>query len=133
MIVSLIVTLCFALGTIVEIYGLTWVSDYISILNTVNVIMLTILVGVVVGRSWGKEAFEKMQWHLKSRTLPEKDVLNGAVMAIASMLLITPGVVTDVLGFLILIPIFRGVFIDIALDLIKKKISQGEAYFFFKN
>jgi len=42
-------------------------------------------------------------------------------------------VVTDVLGFLILIPIFRGVFIDIALDLIKKKFSQGEAYFFFKN
>lgn len=130
---SLIVTFCFAVGTAVELYGLTWVSDSISILNTINLIMLTLLVGVVVGRSWGKEAFEKMQWHLKSRTLPEKDVLNGAVMAVASMFLITPGIVTDLLGFLILIPIFRGVFQDIALGLIKKKIAQGQPYFFFKN
>jgi UPF0716 protein FxsA len=132
-IVSLIVTLCFAVGTVVELYGLTWLGNYISILNTVNMIMLTFLVGVVVGRSWGKEAFQKMQWHLKSRTLPEKEALNGAVMAVASMFLITPGIVTDLLGLLILIPIFRGVFKDIALDLVKNKISRGEQYFFFKN
>ncbi len=130
---SLLVLLFFAVGTVVELYGLTWLSDYISILNTVNMLMLTLLVGVVVGRSWGKEVFKKMQWHLKSRTLPGKDVLNGAVMAVASMFLITPGAVTDLLGFLILIPVFRGVFHDIALGLIKKKIAQGESYFFFKN
>ena len=130
---SLIVILCFAVGTAVELFSLTWLGNYISILNTVNLIMLTFLVGVVVGRSWGKEVFEKMQWHLKSRTLPEKEALNGAVMAIASMLLITPGIVTDVVGFLILIPIFRGVFKDIALDVVKKKISRGEQYFFFKS
>jgi len=132
-IVSLYVALFFAVGTVVEIYGLSWVSDHISILNTINLIMLTFLVGVVVGRSWGKEVFEKMQWHLKSRTLPDKDVLNGAVMAVASILLITPGIVTDTLGLLILIPVFRGVFKDIALSLVKKRISMGEPYFFFKN
>ena len=108
-------------------------SEHISILNTINWIMLTLLVGVVVGRSWKKESFEKMQWHLKSRTLPDKDVLNGAVMAVASMFLITPGIVTDVLGLLILIPVFRGVFLDIALGLVKKKISEGQPYYFFKN
>ena len=133
MIVSLYVSLCFAVGTALELYGLKWLSGYISILNTFNLVMLTFLIGVVVGRSWGKEAFEKMQWHLKSRTLPEKDVLNGAVMAVASMLLITPGIVTDVLGLLILIPIFRGVFKDVALDLVKRKISRGELYYFFKS
>ena len=130
---GLYISLCFAVGTALELYGLKWVSDHISIMNTINLIMLTFLVGVVVGKSWGKEAFEKMQWHLKSRTLPDKDVLNGAVMAVASMLLITPGIVTDTVGFLILIPIFRGVFKDLALGLVKKKISQGELFYFFKN
>lgn len=130
---SLYVSLCFAAGTAIELYGLKWVSGYISILSTVNLIMLTFLIGVVVGRSWGKEEFQKMQWHLKSRTLPEKEVLNGAVMAVAGMFLITPGIVTDTMGLLILIPVSRGVFKDMALGLVKKKISRGELFFFFKN
>ena len=93
-----VITLFFALGTALELFGLKVVSTQISVVNTLNLIMLTFLVGVVVGRSWGKHFFEKMQWHLKSRTLPNDEVLNGTVMTIASMLLITPGVITDVLG-----------------------------------
>jgi UPF0716 protein FxsA len=131
--VTVPITICFAVGTAVEILGLKWISDHISILNTVNLIMLTFLVGIVVGRSWGKHYFEKMQWHLKSRTLPEEEVLNGAVMTIASMLLITPGIVTDTIGFLILIPIFRGVFKDLARSFMKKKIANSQLHFFFPN
>jgi UPF0716 protein FxsA len=131
--VTLPVTICFALGTVIEIFGLKWISDLISILNTVNLIMLTLLIGIVVGRSWGKQYFEKMQWHLKSRTLPEEEVMNGAVMGVASMLLITPGIVTDTIGFLILIPIFRGVFKDLARGYMKKRIASSELYFFFPN
>jgi UPF0716 protein FxsA len=120
-------------GTAIEIFGLKWISDIISILNTVNLIMLTFLIGVVVGRSWGKNFFEKMQWHLKSRTVPEEEVLNGAVMAVASMLLITPGIVTDTLGFLILMPVFRGLFRDMARSFVQKKIASNELHFFFPN
>ena len=130
---TLPITICFAVGTAVEILGLKWISDIISILNTVNLIMLTFLIGIVVGRSWGKHYFEKMQWHLKSRTLPEEEVLNGVVMTIASMLLITPGIVTDTIGFLILIPIFRGVFKDLARSFMKKKIANSQLHFFFPN
>ena len=130
---TLYVALCFAVGTVIEIFSLRWISDHISILNTVNLIMLTFLIGIVIGRSWGKKYFEKMQWHLKSRTLPETEVLNGAVMAIASMLLITPGIVTDTIGFLILIPISRGVFKDLARNFMKKKIASSDLHFFFPN
>jgi len=131
--VTLYVALCFAVGTAVEIYGLKWISDHISILNTVNLIMLTFLIGIVIGRSWGKEFFEKMQWHLKSRTLPESEVLNGAVLAIAGMFLITPGIVTDMIGFLILMPVFRGFFKDLARSFMKKKIASNDLHFFFPN
>ena len=130
---TLPITVCFAIGTAIEIFGLKWMSDIISILNTVNLIMLTFLIGIIVGRSWGKHYFEKMQWHLKSRTLPEEEVLNGAVMGVASMLLITPGIVTDTIGFLILIPIFRGVFKDLARNFMKKKIASSDLHFFFPN
>lgn len=126
------VLLAFAVATLVELLGLHWVSDKISILNTVSLIMLTFLVGVVVGRSWGKEYFEKMQWNLKSRTPPEKGVVNGAVMAVASLLLMTPGIVTDAIGLLILIPPTRIPFLKIASSLARGKVSRGEMYYFFK-
>ena len=130
---SLPITAIFALGTGIELYGLKFVSDSISILNTVSLVMFTFLVGIVISRSYGKEVFEKMQRQLKSREAPGEEALNGAVMGVASMLLITPGVVTDVIGILIMTPLTRGVFKQIALNIAKNRIDSGQPYFFFKD
>ena len=130
---SLAVVLFFAIGTLCEVYLLTIVSGYISIINTLSLIMFTFLVGNIIGRSWGKEYFEKMQWHLRSRSIPGDEVLNGSVMAVSGMFLVTPGVITDFIGVLILFPITRGIFKNIAERLIKRKITDGELYYFFKD
>ena len=130
---SLAITAFFALGTGTELYGLKFVSDSISVLNTVSLVMLTFLIGIIVSQSYGKEVFEKMQRHLKSREAPGDEALNGAVMGVAGMLLITPGAVTDIIGLLIMIPITRGIFKQIASNLSKKRIESGQPYFFFKD
>ena len=130
---SLAITAFFALGTGIELYGLKFVSDSISVLNTVSLVMLTFLIGIIVSQSYGKEVFEKMQRHLKSREAPGDEALNGAVMGVAGMLLITPGAVTDTIGLLIMIPITRGIFKQIASNLSKKRIESGQPYFFFKD
>jgi len=130
---SLIVTATFAIGTAVEMGVLIFLSKSIDTITLINEIMLTFLVGIVVGRSYGKEFFEKMQWHLKSKTMPAKDILNGAVMTIASMLLITPGIVTDIAGLLIITPLTRGIFIDMAANFTRKRSSSGESFYFFKS
>ena len=127
------VTVFFAIGTGIELYGLKWVSDSISIVNTISLIMFSFLVGIVVSRSYGNECFERIQRSLKSREVPADDVLNGAVMSICSMLLITPGVVTDTIGLLIMIPATRGIFKDIVLNLTRKRIQAGQQYFFFRD
>jgi UPF0716 protein FxsA len=130
---SLIVTATFAIGTAVEMGVLIYLSKSIDTITLINEIMLTFLIGIVVGRSYGKEFFEKMQWHLKSKTMPAKDILNGAVMTIASMMLITPGIVTDIAGLLVIIPMTRGMFIDMAANFARKRTSSGELFYFFKN
>jgi UPF0716 protein FxsA len=130
---SLGVILFFAIGTLSEVYLLTVVSGYISIMNTLSLIMFTFLVGNIIGRSWGKEYFEKMQWHLRSRTIPGDEVLNGSVMALSGMFLVTPGVITDFLGVLILFPMTRGIFKSITENLVKKKITNSQLYYFFKD
>jgi len=129
----MLVTAFFAIGTGIELYGLKWTSESISIINTVSLIMLTFLIGIVVSRSYGNECFERIQRSLKSREVPADDVLNGAVMSFCSMSLITPGVVSDVIALLIMIPATRGLFKDMALNLTKKRIQSGQTYFFFKD
>jgi UPF0716 protein FxsA len=127
------VTAFFAIGTGIELYGLKWISDSISIVNTISLIMFSFLVGIVVSRSYGNECFERIQRSLKSREVPADDVLNGAVMSLCSMLLITPGVVTDTIGLLIMIPATRGIFKDMVLNLTRKRIPAGQQYFFFRD
>ena len=127
------VTAFFAIGTGIELWGLKWVSDSISIVNTISLIMFSFLVGIVVSRSYGNECFERLQRSLKSHEVPGEDVLNGAVMSLCSMLLITPGVVTDTIGLLIMIPATRGIFKDMALNLTSKRIQAGQQYFFFRD
>jgi UPF0716 protein FxsA len=129
----MLVTSFFAIGTGIELYGLKWTSESLSIINTVSLIMMTFLIGIVVSRSYGNEYFERIQRSLKSREAPADDVLNGAVMSLCSMLLITPGIVTDVIALLIMIPATRGLFKDIALNLTEKRIQSGQTYFFFKD
>ena len=127
------VTAFFALGTGVELYGLKWVSESISIMNTISWIMFSFLVGIVVSRSYGDECFQRIQRSLKSREAPADEVLNGAVMSLCSMLLITPGLITDTIGLLIMIPATRGFFKNLALAFTHKRIQAGQQYFFFKD
>ena len=54
-------------------------------------------------------------------------------MALSGMFLVTPGVITDLIGVLILLPMTRGIFKDITGSLVKRKIANGELYYFFKD
>lgn len=116
----------------VEILSLTWLASQITILNTLSEIMFTLLLGVINGRSYGQEWYGKMQWHLKSGELPSDEVVNGAVMNVGAKLLLTPGLVTDIIGFLIIFPKTRFIAKHIAMNLFKSKLSRGEQHFFFK-
>ena len=119
-------------ATVVEILSLTWLGKQISVLNTISLTMLTLLLGVINGRSYGEGWYGKMQWHLKSGTLPSDEVVNGTVMNVGSKLLLMPGLVTDVLGLVIIIPQTRFIAKNIALSLFKKKLSRREQWFFFQ-
>lgn len=123
----------FVLGTIAEICSLRILSGYIEIINTLSYLMFTFLTGVFIGRSWGDECFEKLQWHLRSRTLPADETVNGALMALVAMMFITPGVITDIFALLILIPVIRPLFKKAIVSMVKSRIAQGQPYFFFKD
>jgi len=125
------VVLFFVIGSLFEMASLIWISTIIGSLNTISLIMFSFLIGVVVSRAYGRDWFDKIQWHLKSGTLPEDEIVDGSVMAFASILLRTPGLITDTIGFIIIIPFLRSPFKDMTLGMMKKKIAKGEPWFFF--
>ena len=127
------ILLFFAVGTLVEMLGLVWISSFIGSLNMISITMFSFLIGIVVGRAYGPSWFDKIQWHLKSGTLPGDEIVDGTVMTLASMMLLTPGVFSDLIGFIIITPFARGPFKALALWMMKKKIARGEPWFFFKD
>lgn len=128
------ILLFFAVGTLVEMLGLVWISSsFIGSLNMISITMFSFLIGIVVGRAYGNVWFDKIQWHLKSGTLPEDEIVDGCVMNLASMMLLTPGIFSDFIGFIIITPVTRGPFKALVLWMMKKKIARGEPWFFFKD
>lgn len=116
-----------------EIYSLYLTAQYLSIINTISLIMLTFLIGIVLGRSYEEEWWNKIQWHLRSREPASDEVLNGAVMVLGSKLLMTPGTITDILGLIIAFPKTRFIAKNIARNLLKSRIGAGKNYFFFQD
>nr|WP_052338237.1 FxsA family protein [Nitrospina sp. Nb-3] len=132
-IVSFPVTIVILLFTsVVEVFSLSWLAGVISTINTISWVMFTLLLGVVIGRGYGEEWWDKMQWNLKSREMPAEEVINGAVMRFGSYLLLMPGAVTDFFGLLIIIPQTRFIARAVAAGLFKRKLAKGEKWFFFK-
>ncbi len=123
----------FIILAIVEITSLFYTAQYISTINTISLIMFTMLVGVILGRSYHEDWIEKMQWHLRSREQAPEEVLDGAVMVLGSKLLMTPGVVTDIIGLIMTTPKIRGIARSVARNVLTKRIDEGRTYFFFKD
>ena len=98
-----------------EIYLLIKVGVYIGALNTLTLIFLTAVIGVYFAKLQGIRTLRSGMVNLYQNKLPVYEMLSGASIAIAALLLIVPGFFSDFLGFLLLIPFTRKILFSIAL------------------
>ena len=103
-------------------YLLITVAGYIDALPTIGLVMLTAVIGVSLLKQQGLETLTRGAQKMRQGQLPAQEVAEGLLLAIAGALLITPGFVTDIIGFLILLPLTRAV---IAAVLLSKVQVQG--------
>lgn len=127
------VILGFMLLAIVETGSLFITAQYISTINTISLIMFTLLLGVILGRSYHEGYLDKIKWHLRSREPAPEEVIDGACMVMGSKLLMTPGVVTDVIGLFMTIPKLRAIARGMTRNFLNKRMAEGKPYFFFKD
>ncbi len=97
-------TLLFVCLPLLELWLLFQVHAAIDILPTLAIVIITGVVGASLARFQGFIIFTNIQRDLAEGRMPAPHLLDGLMVLIAGVLLITPGLITDTVGFLLLIP-----------------------------
>ena len=92
---------------IVEIYFLIKIGSQIGAVTTILLIFMTAIVGVYYAKYEGLNTLKSGFVQLSKNQTPTYEVLSGAAIAFAALLLIIPGFLTDILGFVLIFPISR--------------------------
>ncbi len=95
---------------IIEIYLLIKIGSQIGAISTILLIFLTAIVGVYYAKYEGLNTLKSGITQLRKNDPPTYEMLSGAAIAFAALLLIIPGFLTDVFGFLLIFPISRKFF-----------------------
>ncbi len=83
------------------------VADFLGWVATVALVVLTGLLGMLLVRAEGRHTIRKLQREVATGGLPTNQLMDGGLLIAAGAFLLTPGLVTDVLGFLLAIPVTR--------------------------
>ncbi len=94
----------FLIVPIAELALLIWIGGRVGFWPTVGLIVLTALIGSWLARREGWSVFNRFQSKLASGGLPGRELTDGLIILVSAALLLTPGILTDAVGFLGLIP-----------------------------
>ena len=109
---------------LIEIYLFIKIGSQIGAFNTISLILITAIVGVSYARYEGFNTLRSGMSQLVKNELPIYEIISGAAIAFAALLLILPGFATDVLGILLIFPYTR----KILLTKFSKKYPEKKKF-----
>ncbi len=101
------ILLLLILTPVIEIYLLIKIGSQIGAITTILLIFTTAVVGIYYAKYEGLNMLKSGFIQLSRNQTPTYEMISGAAIAFAALLLIIPGFVTDIIGFLIIFPITR--------------------------
>ena len=109
---------------IIEIYLLIKIGSQIGALTTILLIFTTAVVGIYYAKYEGLNTLKSGFIQLSKNEAPTYEMISGAVIAFAALLLIIPGFFTDVWGFLLIFPLTRGFIFNLVFKKFKNKKTE---------
>jgi UPF0716 protein FxsA len=119
--------LLFTLLPAIELALLIEVGRRIGTLPTLGLILLTGVIGATLARYQGIAVLRRMQEELADGRLPAGSLLDGVIILIAAALLVTPGILTDAVGFALLIPMTRVGIRELMRRWFERALREGRA------
>ena len=105
---------------VIEIYLFVKIGSQIGAFNTISLVFITAILGIYYAKYEGLNTFKSGFAQLLKNEIPAYELISGAAIAFAALLLIIPGFATDIIGFLLIIPFTR----KVLLNRLSQKISK---------
>ena len=109
-----------------EIFLFIKIGGKLGALNTVALIFLTAIIGVYFAKLQGIQTLKSGMVNMYQNKMPIYEIMSGASIAVAALLLIIPGFFTDIIGFFLLIPFTRKIIFALALNNKSKSKNQND-------
>ncbi len=113
---------------IIEIYLFIKIGTQIGAFNTISLIFITAIIGVIYARYEGLNTLRSGLSNLVKNEIPAYEIISSAAIAFAALLLIIPGFATDLVGFLLIFPLTRKLIFAKISTRLKKKNSEKKNY-----
>ena len=123
--------LLFVVMPVVEMWLLITVGTEIGAMATIGLVLLTAVVGAKLLREQGFATLWRGQRKLEEGKLPAQEIVEGIILAVSGALLLTPGFITDVIGFAGLIPPIRALFVSRLISKMVVAPMGGQASGFY--
>lgn len=115
--------ICFTIIPVIELYLLIKVGTVIGGLNTILLVILTGFLGAWLARMEGMNTMMRLRMNLQQGLMPAEELIDAVIIFAAGIVLITPGLITDVFGLLLLWPVTRNKF----KQFLRKKFDEMRA------
>ena len=122
------VLIALILVPILEIYLFIKIGGQIGAFNTISVIFITAIIGVIYARYEGLNTLRSGFSQLVKNEAPVYEIISGAAIAFAALLLIVPGFATDLFGFLLIFPLTRKLIFGKIIDKFKNETKNKKPY-----
>lgn len=119
----------FTVVPLVELYILIKIGQLIGALPTVLIVVGTGIAGASLARQQGAKVWWEIQREMEIGRFPADRMIDGLLLLIAGAVLITPGVLTDLLGFAILIPVTRAPIRRWVQERLRRMMDRGDVHF----
>tara|TARA_B100001063_G_C16733766_1_gene540808 strand:- start:1254 stop:1679 length:426 start_codon:yes stop_codon:yes gene_type:complete len=122
------VLLTIILVPIIEIYLFIKIGTQIGAFNTISLIFVTAIIGIIYARYESLNTIRSGFSQLIKNEVPAYEIISGAAIAFAALLLILPGFTTDIFGFLLIFPLTRKLILGKFSNKFKKETSEKKPY-----
>lgn len=116
--------LLFTVIPFIELALLIKIGTVIGLFETILIIVITGMAGALMVRSAGIECLFRIQKNMDSGIIPTDDLFSGLLILVAGAFLLTPGLITDAAGFVLLIPASRELVKKFLKKYVKLKVDQ---------
>jgi UPF0716 protein FxsA len=99
--------IAFTLIPLIELYILIKLGSVMGIFNTLALVVLTGLAGAYLAKMQGMQTMIRIRTQMQAGKMPAEDLIDAAIIFVAGVVLLTPGILTDIAGLLLLFPVTR--------------------------